>query len=78
MKTFNYQAAISGSRVIQRNGMEALIVGKLNGELVVDLRVTEDDGYGVLTETELRTTVGLDGRYNKIVGYSNCDLFMVA
>ncbi len=78
MTPFNLEAATTGKPVIQRNGMGATVVGELNGDLVVDMWVLEDDGYGSFEKTEIRTIIGADGRYNPIRGETDCDLFMVA
>lgn len=75
---FNLKEATKGKPVIQRNGMAATIVGELNGDLVVDMWVLEDDGYGIIEKIEIRTTVGMDGRHNPALGETDCDLFMVS
>lgn len=78
MIPFNFEAATAGKPIVQRNGMEAVIVGELNGDLIVDMLVLEDDGYGILDKVEIRTIIGADGRCNPALGETDCDLFMVS
>jgi hypothetical protein len=40
---FDIQAALNGHPVIQRNGMEAIVQGQLNGKLIVDMAVPDFD-----------------------------------